>query len=395
MNSFAALPISWIKIGILALICFLINATEFVIVGIIDTVAHTAGVSVATAGQLITVYSIASAVGVPIVMVWASKLSRTLLTNCAIVATAVSSLLIGLSSEFWVWLIARVFLAIGAGVVAVVSYAAAPAIVGSSARMRAMAIITMGFNAALVLALPLGRVFAQWFSWQILFTAVGVISFLLIFPASFALKVVTTAPSVHFKEQWKIIKTPALCAVMSLNFVWTGGYALVSSYITPLLQSGHLAETWISPVLGLFGAATLIGNALGGYLGDHKGALGVLRSSFIAQAGTYCVMTLAVFFLSPRWSMWILPLVVIAWGVVVWIPSALVRVCYIDAAPNVPDIAMSVNSTIIQIAFTLGAGIGGAILAGAGIGWLPVATLVLCFGGWAFSGWTISTQPRD
>lgn len=394
MEKTGPLPFAWVKVGILAVICFLINATEFVIVGIIDTVASTAGVSVATAGQLITVYSIAAAIGVPVVMMWASGVSRTALTNVAIVVTAVSSLLIGLSSEFWVWLVARVFLAVGAGVVAVVSYAAAPVIVGPAARMRAMAIITMGFNAALVLALPLGRVFAQWFDWQLVFTAVGVISVILVVPAACALRGVTTAPAVHMREQWRIIKTPALCAVMCLNFVWTGAYALISSYITPLLQSGDVGEAWISPVLGVFGVATLVGNALGGYWGDRRSVVGVLRSSFVAQGTAYVVMAVAIFWFSPTWSMWIVPLAVCVWGVVVWIPSALIRVCYMDAAPTVPDVAMSVNSTIIQIAFTMGAGVGGAVLAGAGIGWLPVATLGLCLGGWLCSGWAVATQPR-
>ena len=53
---------SW-KIYILAIVSFLVGTSEFVIAGILDMLASDIGVSVAAAGQLITVYSLAYAIG--------------------------------------------------------------------------------------------------------------------------------------------------------------------------------------------------------------------------------------------------------------------------------------------------------------------------------------------
>lgn len=57
---------SW-KIYILAIVSFLVGTSEFVIAGILDMLASDIGVSVAAAGQLITVYSLAYAIGFGII----------------------------------------------------------------------------------------------------------------------------------------------------------------------------------------------------------------------------------------------------------------------------------------------------------------------------------------
>ncbi|MFP3380226.1 MFS transporter, partial [Bacillus sp. SIMBA_069] len=49
------------KVYVLALISFLVGTSNYIISGILDRIAGTLGTSVAAAGQLITVYSLAYA----------------------------------------------------------------------------------------------------------------------------------------------------------------------------------------------------------------------------------------------------------------------------------------------------------------------------------------------
>lgn len=56
------------KIYMLAIVSFLVGTSEFIIAGILDKVAADSGVSVAAAGQLITVFSLAYAFGTPFLM---------------------------------------------------------------------------------------------------------------------------------------------------------------------------------------------------------------------------------------------------------------------------------------------------------------------------------------
>lgn len=66
---------SW-KIYILAIVSFLVGTSEFVIAGILDMLASDIGVSVAAAGQLITVYSLAYAIGTPILCIYGKNGSK-------------------------------------------------------------------------------------------------------------------------------------------------------------------------------------------------------------------------------------------------------------------------------------------------------------------------------
>ena len=52
----------------LTLISFLAGTSQFVISGILDEVAASVGVSLSAAGQLITVFALATAIGTPLVM---------------------------------------------------------------------------------------------------------------------------------------------------------------------------------------------------------------------------------------------------------------------------------------------------------------------------------------
>lgn len=54
------------KIYMLTVISFLVGTSQFVISGILDKVASSVGVSISAAGQLITVFALANAIGTPV-----------------------------------------------------------------------------------------------------------------------------------------------------------------------------------------------------------------------------------------------------------------------------------------------------------------------------------------
>ncbi|KRF09890.1 MFS transporter [Paenibacillus sp. Soil787] len=64
------------KIYLLTLISFLVGTSQSVISGILDEVAASVGVSLSAAGQLITVFALATAIGSPVVMLATAKIGR-------------------------------------------------------------------------------------------------------------------------------------------------------------------------------------------------------------------------------------------------------------------------------------------------------------------------------
>lgn len=63
---------SWI-IGMLALINFLVGTSQFIIVGILDKIAASMGITIEMAGQLVTAFALASAFRSPPFVILVSR----------------------------------------------------------------------------------------------------------------------------------------------------------------------------------------------------------------------------------------------------------------------------------------------------------------------------------
>ena len=65
-----------IKIYILAIVSFLVGTSEYIISGILDTISDSLGITLAAAGQLITIFSLVYAIFTPILMGITSSIDR-------------------------------------------------------------------------------------------------------------------------------------------------------------------------------------------------------------------------------------------------------------------------------------------------------------------------------
>ncbi|MCZ1268680.1 MFS transporter, partial [Paenibacillus tundrae] len=148
---------SW-KIYVLAMVSFLVGTSEFVISGILDRVAGDTGVTLAAAGQLITVYSLAYAIGTPILIAMTAKMDRRKLMLAALTLFFIGNLVTILTTGFSMLLGARIILAVGTGVFMVVALTVAANTAQQGKQGSAIATVLLGFNLALILGVPLGRV---------------------------------------------------------------------------------------------------------------------------------------------------------------------------------------------------------------------------------------------
>lgn len=169
------------KIYMLSLISFLVGTSQFVISGILDQVAASVGVSVSTAGQLITAFSLANAIGTPLVMVATAKMDRRkqLLLALAILLLGIVSTLV--LPGFGFLMASRVVLGVGTGVFIVTAYSIAAKLAPTGRQGRAMSNVAMGASASLVFGVPVGRVVAAAFDWKAIFWGLGLFILLAIF----------------------------------------------------------------------------------------------------------------------------------------------------------------------------------------------------------------------
>lgn len=344
------------KIYVLTILSFLVGTSQFVIVGILDKIAAFAGVSIATAGQLITAFALASALGTPLLVLTMTRLKldlrKQLLVSLVILFGGIALTLF--FSGFNSLLLARIVLGIGTGVFVATSFAMAANLALPGKQGAAMSSISLGFSASLVFGVPLGRVIASVYDWQVIFWVLG---FLSIAGALVIIKFFTAdagkAP-MPFGQQLGLLKSPQLVAALSITFLVFMSYSIFNTYITPFLASVvTVEEQALSIVLSTIGIASLIGSKLGGRLVDHLGITPTLFGSMAVQG-----IALALLSLSVGWESLSI-LLILLWATAAWTFGLTQSVNISLLEPTIASIMLSLNSSCVQLGFAAGATLGG------------------------------------
>ncbi|MBB3131207.1 DHA1 family putative efflux transporter-like MFS transporter [Paenibacillus rhizosphaerae] len=356
------------KIYILAIASFLVGTSEFVISGILDMLAKDVGVSVAAAGQLITVYSLAYAIGTPILVALTARIDRKKLMLSALVLFFIGNLITITSTGYGMLMGARIILAISTGVFMVVALTVATKIAHPGKQGGSIATVLLGFNLALILGVPLGRVIAGSYDWKVIFTGIGVLSLLAMLVLLLAIPKSEGEAPVPIREQLALFKTPRISVALSISFFWILGYTILYTYITPfLLTITGMSERMVSIGLFAFGLASLLGSQVGGYGADKWGIPRTMVGGLIFHSGILFLLT--VF---SHYSMFVLPLLML-WSFFAWSTGPVQQVYLIGMAPQASGIILSLNNSIVQLGMAVGAVIGGLIVDSislAAAGWL-------------------------
>lgn len=345
------------KIYMLTAANFLVGTSEYIIAGILDKVAADLGVSVSAAGQLITVFSLAFAIGTPILMAMTSGVDRRkmLLYSLGIfvVGNAVAFLLPGFSFL----MVSRVILALGTGIFFVTAMTVASKLAPSEKQGSAIATIVMGFSTSLVVGVPLGRVVASFYDWKVVFGGIGFLGLFAILAVSLSIPKSEAEGSMPIRQQLSLLKEPRIIMALMITFFLLTGYSIAYTYITPfLLDITGMSEQGVSIGLLVFGIASLFGSKFGGYSSDKWGVYPTLFGGMLVQ-GT----TLMLIFIAGQSAVFMLPLLVF-WSFSAWTSGPTQQFNLIQQAPEAAGVMLSLNSSMLQLAMAAGAGIGGIVV---------------------------------
>jgi MFS transporter, DHA1 family, putative efflux transporter len=350
------------KIYMLTLISFLVGTSQFVIVGILDKVAASVGVSVSEAGQLVTVFSLANAIGTPVVMVATAMMERRkqLLLALAIILLGIVSTVA--LPGFGFLMVSRVVLGVGTGVFVVTAYATAANLAPPGRQGRAMSNVSLGFSASLVLGVPIGRVVAAAYDWKVIFWGIGFFTLLGMFAVARMIPSTEGEAPVPLGKQFALLKNPKIAYALGVTFFVFIGYSVVNTYITPFLASVMaLSEREMSVILFALGIASLIGSKLGGFLSDRVGTARTLVGSMVVQA-----LNLVLLSIVARTTIVAIPLLML-WVIAAWTFGPTQNYNLLSLAPKASGIMLSLNSSFVQLGFAAGAGIGGLAVDGSSI----------------------------
>ncbi|MGE8071268.1 MULTISPECIES: MFS transporter [Serratia] len=373
----------------LTISAFAIGTTEFVIVGLIPTIAEQLGVTVPSAGLLVTIYALGVAIGAPVLTALTSRIPRKLLLVGLMVLFTLGNLLAWQSPSYESLIVARLLTGLAHGVFFSIGSTIATSLVAKEKAASAIAIMFGGLTVALVTGVPLGTFIGQQFGWRETFLAVSLIgavatlASVILVPSN-----IKNQGSAGVREQLKVLTHPRLLLIYAITALGYGGVFTTFTFLAPMMQelAGFSAPT-VSWILLAYGVAVAVGNIWGGKLADRHGAVRALSFIFAALA-----ILLLVFQFTASHSIAAL-LTVIVMGVFAFgnVPGLQVYVVQKAAqyTPNAVDVASGLNIAAFNIGIALGSVIGGQTVASLGLAQTPwigalivvVALLLVSFSG--------------
>ena len=389
------MPIALLALTISA---FAIGTTEFVIVGLLPTIAADLGVNLPSAGLLVSLYALGVAVGAPLLTALTGKLPRKTLLLSLMVLFTLGNLLAWQAPGYTSLIVARILTGLAHGVFFSIGSTIATSLVSKEKAGSAIAIMFTGLTVALVTGVPLGTIIGQHFGWRATFLAVsalGVLAFL--GSLAFVPRTIAHSKPASLLQRVKVLGEPRLLLVYAMTAVGYGGSFIAFTCLAPILQdiAGFSAGA-VGAVMLVYGVSVAVGNIWGGKLADSRGPIGALKIIFLGLAAVLFVLT----FTAPH--PWLLLATVLVWGAFAFGNVAGLQVYVVQQAehftPRAVDVASGLNIAAFNLGIAGGAWGGGLIVEHLGLvhtGWIGGIVVLGALALTALSGRLDRRYPRD
>lgn len=349
----------------LALGTFGIGTTEFVIMGLLPEVADGLGVPISEAGHLVSAYAAGVVVGAPLLAAATVKLPRRGVLMALMGVFAVGNLASAVAPGIGSLLVIRFLTGLPHGAFFGLASVTAAAMVGRERRATAVSRVFLGLTVANVVGVPLATLLGQVAGWRATFAVVGAVGLLaLAAVAAFvpAARPIATGKGV-LRDEVATLRRPQV--VLSLAAVIFGFGAMFAcySYVTPLLtEVGGFSTAMVTGLLAVVGLGMTAGSVLGGRAAD-RAPLSTLYVCLLALAGV--LMSFVVTVHHPVLAV----LSLFGAGMFSLALGPAIQTRILDLAGEAPTMASAAIQSASNIANSLGAWLGGMVIA-AGLGYL-------------------------
>ncbi|WP_310597331.1 MFS transporter [Aeromonas aquatica] len=367
----------------LTLSAFAIGTTEFVIVGLIPTIAEQLQVSLPSAGLLVSLYALGVAIGAPLLTALTGKLPRKWLLVGLMALFTAGNLLAWQAPGYESLIVARVLTGLAHGVFFSVGSTIATGLVAKEKAASAIAIMFSGLTVALVTGVPLGTWIGQQFGWRETFLVVSLLGLiamvgsLLLIPSN-----LPKGAASSIREQLLVLTKKPLLLVYAKTALGYGGAFTAFTFLAPILQqvSGFGANA-VSLILLVYGVSVAFGNIWGGKLADKMGPLPALKLMFAGLALILLMLT----FTAPHPVLAVLT--VLVWGAFAFGNVPGLQVLVVKQAeihtPNAVDVASGLNIAAFNVGIALGSVVGGFVVEHLGLmhtPWIGALIVLLAYG---------------
>ena len=359
---------------LLAISAFVIVTTEFIIVGLLPGLARDLDISVAAAGQLVTLFAFTVMLAGPFLTAMLSHFERKRLFVVILLIFAGANALAAAAPNIWILGFARFLPALALPVFWGTASETAGTLAGPERSGKAVANVYLGISGAMVLGIPLGTLASDAFGWRGTFWGLSGLSLLMGVLLFFVMPTLARPARVRLAEQARILKDPYFLGNVVLSVVVFTAMFTAYTYLADTLQQiAHIPAGQVGWWLMGFGIVGLGGNWLGGQFVGKGPLLVTAVASLVLAVG---IAATTLFAGSPVW----LGVALAVWGVA---NTALYPICQVrvmQSASHAQALAGTLNVSMANAGIGLGAIIGGAIILHLGlpsVGYVAAAIAVL------------------
>ena len=353
----------------LAIGSFGIGMTEFVMMGLLPQIAQDLLPSlwetshedaIAQSGGLISLYALGVVIGAPTIAGLVARFPRhRVMIGLALALTVFNALTVVLPS-FGLVGASRLLAGLPHGAYFGIGALVAADVLGPGKRAKGVAFILTGLTIANVVGVPLGTYLGQQWGWRSAFMVVTIV---------FALATVCIARFVPkhpgdaartLRSELGVFRVGQVWLTLGIGAIGFGGFFAVYSYVAPLVTEVAGSPEWAVPiVLVIVGLGMTVGNLLGGYLADRDLRLTLM----VGMAGLAIVLGMLALL---SFQIVLLALLAFAVGLVSSVLSPAIQTRLMDVAGDNQSIAAAMNHSALNIGNSLGAFLGGVVIA---LGW--------------------------
>ncbi|MFE7169266.1 MFS transporter [Streptomyces sp. NPDC057616] len=346
----------------LAIGAFGIGTTEFVIMGVLPEVAGDFGVTIPTAGWLVSGYALGVVLGAPLLTVLGTKVSRKKMLMFLMGLFVVGNALSALAPVFGVMLIGRIVASLAHGAFFGIGSVVAANLVAPEKKASAISLMFTGLTVANIVGVPLGTYIGQAAGWRVTFAGVASLGIVGLLGVAKLVPETGRPESADIRVEFAAFRNVQVWLAMAMTVLGYGGVFAAITYITPMMTevAGYSAGavTWL---LVLFGTGMFLGNLVGGRFADRAlmpmlftalGALSLALLLFTATAHNKVLAAITLTLIGALGFATVPPLQK-------WV---------LDQASAAPTLASAANIGAFNLGNALAAWLGGVVIS-AGLGY--------------------------
>lgn len=373
----------------LALSAFAIGTTEFVIVGLLPTMAQDLNVSIPSAGLLVSLYALGVAIGAPVLTALTNGWNRKHVLLSVMGLFVIGNLVAWQAPSFEALIVARILTGLAHGVFFSIGSTIATGLVPKEKGASAIAIMFTGLTVALVTGVPIGTYIGQVFGWEATFLTVSILGLLAMIGSAILVpsNLEHTKPT-NISAQLKVLTHPRLLLVYAITAIGYGGTFIAFTYLAPILNevSGFDSSS-VALILLVYGVSVAVGNIWGGKMADNFGPIKALTIIFAGLAAILLMLSYTAY--NPITAV----VTILIWGAFAFgnVPGLQVYVVKLAEkhTPEAVDVASGLNIAAFNVGIAIGAWGGGSIVADYGLmntPWVGAVVVLLALALTRYSG---------